>query len=550
MPSDLERSFSATPSPAPPDAERVTLRRLRETLGPLVLGLSCAPRGDDVPVGPVVIQGLYEPVAPQPDGLLVLAAGAADGEGLADAVRQAGRAGYCAVVIKARGAALGPLAAVAREAGVALCTVPDDMPWRHFDALATAATGAAEPPEDTYASVGIGDLFSLANVIAYQVGGAITIEDPRGHVLAHSSLPHQEIDDIRRRAILGRLTPHRPGNSAEYQRVIRGEGPVTFDMPAPDHTNRLAVAVRAGSQLLGLLWALDGTPPLGDGARAALEEAAKVTALHLLRARTHRDPDRWRRAEALAALLDGGIGGDTAADQLGLDPESRTAVVAFAQPAPEDTPGLAGARTVDLVTLYCEAWHPQALCTAAGGTVYALLPVRADDGAPQRVAKFAENVSDTVRRSTGLVLNAGISMTGTRLDHVPACRRTADRVLRALAAGTEQVRVASAEDVRSRVTLLELLDRRAPATDLAPGPVQRIIAHDARHASTYAASLLAYLDAFGEAVPAAARLSVHENTLRYRVRRIQKLFGLDLDDPETRLATWLQLKLHDLGRRV
>ncbi|WP_255948043.1 PucR family transcriptional regulator [Streptomyces odontomachi] len=519
---------------------------MRDTLGPLVLHVECAPHGEDVTVGGQLIQGLHEPVPPLPEGLLMLVGGHVGAEETREAIRQAGAAGYRTVVVKPRGGDLGTAVSAAREAGVALCTVPDNLPWRHFDALVTAVTGALEPAAGRYDSVGIGDLFALANVIAHQVGGAVTIEDPQGHVLAHSSLPHQEIDDIRRKAILGRQTPHREGNSDEYRRVIRATGPVRFDIPAADHTDRLAVAVRAGSQLLGLLWVLDGDPALGDGAEAALDEAAKVTALHLLRARTHRDPDRWRRAEVLGSLLDGGLSGRTAAAQLGLSHEASTVVVAFARPVPEEIPGLAGARIVDLVNLYCEAWHPQALCTAAGGTVYALLPLRGDDTAVQRIVRFAENICDTVQRSTNLALSAGISAIGERLDQVAACRRTADRVLRALAVAPEPAAVATVDDVRSRVLLLELLERGAPGEELAPGPVQRIIAHDARHSSTYAASLLAYLNAFGEAIPAAARLSVHENTLRYRIRRIQKLFELDLDDPDTRLAAWLQLRLHEL----
>ncbi len=533
-------------APQAPGSGHLTLRRLRDTLGPLVLHVECAPHGEDVTVGGQLIQGLHEPVPPLPEGLLMLVGGHVGAEETREAIRQAGAAGYRTVVVKPRGGDLGTAVSAAREAGVALCTVPDNLPWRHFDALVTAVTGALEPAAGRYDSVGIGDLFALANVIAHQVGGAVTIEDPQGHVLAHSSLPHQEIDDIRRKAILGRQTPHREGNSDEYRRVIRATGPVRFDIPAADHTDRLAVAVRAGSQLLGLLWVLDGDPALGDGAEAALDEAAKVTALHLLRARTHRDPDRWRRAEVLGSLLDGGLSGRTAAAQLGLSHEASTVVVAFARPVPEEIPGLAGARIVDLVNLYCEAWHPQALCTAAGGTVYALLPLRGDDTAVQRIVRFAENICDTVQRSTNLALSAGISAIGERLDQVAACRRTADRVLRALAVAPEPAAVATVDDVRSRVLLLELLERGAPGEELAPGPVQRIIAHDARHSSTYAASLLAYLNAFGEAIPAAARLSVHENTLRYRIRRIQKLFELDLDDPDTRLAAWLQLRLHEL----
>jgi DNA-binding PucR family transcriptional regulator len=93
---------------------------------------------------------------------------------------------------------------------------------------------------------------------------------------------------------------------------------------------------------------------------------------------------------------------------------------------------------------------------------------------------------------------------------------------------------------------MELTERGAPSVDLPAGPVQRIIEHDAQHSTTYAQSLLAYLDAFGEAIPAAGRLAVHENTLRYRIRRIQELFDLDLDDPDTRLVVWLQLRLHQI----
>lgn len=547
MASTSHTAPQVTGATARSEAAGTTLRRLREHLGPLVLQVECTPQSEDVAVGRQVIHDLCEPVPPLADGVLLVVGGAPDREDTLDAIRQAGAARYSAVVVKARGRDLAAAGAAAQAAGVALLVAPDDMPWRHFDALLTAATSASGPARDTYSSVGAGDLFSLANAIAYQVGGAITIEDPLGHVLAYSNLPHQEIDEIRRQGILGRQTPDRPTNLDEYQRVIRADRPVLFDMPDTGHINRLAVAVRAGPQLLGLLWALDGVPALGEGAAAALEEAAKVTALHLLRARSHRDPDRWSRGEALASLLDGAVSGRTAAAQLGIAADSPTTVVAFAQAAPEEMPGLGGARIVDMVGLYCEAWHPQALCTTTGGLVYALLPTRTDPGAERRVVKFAENVVTTVRRTAGLDLLAGIGVPAARLDEVPAGRRTADRVLRALAGDAPGHTVATVSDVRSRVTLMELTERGAPSVDLPPGPVQRIIEHDAEHGTTYGPSLLAYLDAFGEAIPAAARLAVHENTLRYRIRRIQELFEVDLDDPDTRLVVWLQLRLHRLA---
>lgn len=534
-------------SPTSPDwPGGTTLRQLQDTLGPPVLHVACAPRGLDVLVGEQVIHDADEPVPDKAGGVLLMVGGSPSRDTTAEAIREAGAARFCCVIVKARGADPSPVVAVAEEAGVALLVAPDTMSWRHLEALITAATSASGPARATYSSVGIGDLFSLANAIAYQVGGATTIEDPAGQVLAYSNLPHQEIDEIRRMGILGRKTPDRPTNTDEYQRVWRADGPVRFVIPATEHMNRLAIPVRAGPQLLGLVWVLDGAPPLGEGAEAALEEAAKVTALHLLRARSHRDPDRWNRGEALSSLLDGATTAAVASAQLGISVDAPTTVLAIAQATPDEMPGLGSARIVDLVSLYCEAWHPQALCTRAGGLVYALLPTHADSGAERRVVKFAEDVATTVRRSTGLLLHVGIGAATARLDDVPASRRTADRVLRALAADTDRIRVATVTDVRSRVMLLELAERGAASVDLRPDPVRRILDHDAKNSTAHAESLLAYLDAFGEVIPAASRLAVHENTLRYRIRRIQQLFEIDLDDPDTRLVTWLQLRLRQI----
>jgi DNA-binding PucR family transcriptional regulator len=40
----------------------------------------------------------------------------------------------------------------------------------------------------------------------------------------------------------------------------------------------------------------------------------------------------------------------------------------------------------------------------------------------------------------------------------------------------------------------------------------------------------------------ADRLSVHANTVRYRLRRIEQISGLDLGDPMTRISALVQLR--------
>ncbi|MDC7340400.1 helix-turn-helix domain-containing protein [Streptomyces lydicus] len=71
--------------------------------------------------------------------------------------------------------------------------------------------------------------------------------------------------------------------------------------------------------------------------------------------------------------------------------------------------------------------------------------------------------------------------------------------------------------------------------------------HDRSRGTAYAASVLAWLDAVGNIAEAAQRLTVHPNTLKYRLRRARELFGLALDDPDVRLSCWLQLRLPPVG---
>jgi DNA-binding PucR family transcriptional regulator len=55
-----------------------------------------------------------------------------------------------------------------------------------------------------------------------------------------------------------------------------------------------------------------------------------------------------------------------------------------------------------------------------------------------------------------------------------------------------------------------------------------------------------YLASSGNISTMAARLHVHNNTVRYRVARLTKDFDLDLGDPQKRLWLWLRLTTMDL----
>ncbi|MEU4095880.1 helix-turn-helix domain-containing protein [Streptomyces sp. NPDC026673] len=516
-----------------------SLARILGLLGTSAARLLTAPAGCDIPVTEHTVLDVTEDEGPARAGAMLLAVGMRpDAEALLDALPALGRARVAAIALKTRGADTGPLVQAATAAGVAVLAVADVIPWRHVDALLTAAAGNAGQDGPGLPSAGaVGDLFGLANAVAAMVGGAITVEDPQQRVLAYSNLPGQPIDDPRRDTILGRQVPRDDNYQRIYRRLWRAPGVIRIGDAAP--LPRIAVAVRAGTELLGSLWAVESGIPLGPEAEQALADAAGVAALHLLRLRRATELERRARGELLRSLL---AGRPPSAARLGIDSGLMT-VLAFELPSASGTPvGVLGLQVADLVTACAETLASAASCVVDGPVVYALLPLP-EDMPRTRVAALAETVVSRCEESLQTRLRAGIGSTVADFADVPRSRQEADRVLAVLATGPRGARVASIEDVRCQAILQELRETVAGNPRIRLASVTAMLRHDAEKGTRYAETLLAYLDAFGDTTVAADRLHIHQNTFRYRVRRVGELFGVDLGDADQRLVLWLQLRL-------
>jgi DNA-binding PucR family transcriptional regulator len=76
--------------------------------------------------------------------------------------------------------------------------------------------------------------------------------------------------------------------------------------------------------------------------------------------------------------------------------------------------------------------------------------------------------------------------------------------------------------------------------------LEQISRYDREHGGSYRLTLAAVLKYGGDPNELTKRLHVHRNTVRYRLQRISELFGLRLEDPDFRLALWLQLRMDEL----
>ncbi|MEU9701034.1 helix-turn-helix domain-containing protein [Streptomyces sp. NPDC047981] len=529
--------------------DSATLRGLVDGFGHSPARALVAPAGLDVPVRGTVIHDPEEDPAPSPGGLLLLVGVNVLDVRASGVLRRAADLGFAAVVVKQRGRDVSALVEEARSCGVAVLAVADDTSWRDADAALSAllaAYGSGVPTGSTPA--GGEELFALADDLAAVVGGSVAIEDLDQNIVAYSKVAGARIDAVRERGILQRRVPDVPEQRRQYRQVLAASGAVRFPAMG-EELPRAAVAIRAGALPLGTLWAIEPEEGLTATAEKALVQAAKVAAPHLLRALNLPEAERRMRRDTLRAVLNNsGPSAEEAAELLGLRPGGEFCLAAFAPPAlpggvsadgPQGAAASALLTHMELVLVrHCAAHRAEATVAATSGAVYVLLPAMGQ-GAGRR---FADAALATVRRAVGDGVCAAVTRPYADLGNPAVLRREADGVLRATARSGPNGPAATAEDVRHRILLDRLGDELERDPWLRLSAVDDLVAHDETQGTEYARTATAWLDAVGDVASAAARLQVHPNTLRHRLRRIRELFGVDLDDPDVRLVAWIELR--------
>lgn len=396
-----------------------------------------------------------------------------------------------------------------------------------------------------------GGLDALAATLGDILDRSVLFEGLAFEVLAAAQ--RGPVDVSRQRAVAaGRNPPeevHRMltrGIYAELQEKLR---PLRLAaMPDLGMTmERVVAPIIVGREIYGYIWIVAGDRPLTELDELAIDHAATVAALVLLKEQAVLEARQALRGDFLAQLLSPDFGADGLRDGLLVE---RAHVLGFQLERPHQA-------------LFI-------LCPAATSAVLSSLAARLD-----RWLRGQGTWALVVVRERGLavVLEAKSEAAGQALaerllaEHstpahpllVGAGRVSADApgLRRAYAEAREAAEIGERLGRPPRLVCfwkLGVLDwlYHLPAEVLAGNPfletIRALAEHDRKTNGDLVRTLDAYLEHGGALADAAASLNVHRNTLLYRIGRIEEITGIDLKDAGQRLNLHVALKAHLLRR--
>jgi hypothetical protein len=384
-----------------------------------------------------------------------------------------------------------------------------------------------------------GDYQELVDEISELLGAPATLENRDFELIAFGAydsegdLDASSLDPVRTRSILTRRSTSAVRSWFEGFGITRATGPVRIP-PTPEagvYRGRICLPVRHRGVVLGYVWLLDSDPgPTERQLTAAMDVAARIGALLADEAQHGADLTRELRAVLTAER---GWPQDMAVAELRTALGSRadglhTVVCVTPWPSadPDDAPSV---RTVPGATT---------LCTVPWGTasqsLALLVRLRSADVLTPATSAAGRLLERARLLDGGGAAACGIAVARTGLADLATAWREASAAARAALAEPRLGPVAEWAHIGPFRLLTSLPPEvaRDPAVQALLSPAHRELARTAE----------SYLDCAGQAGRTAAELGIHRQTLYYRLSRVEKLTGLDLDDGEDRLLLHMALK--------
>lgn len=381
------------------------------------------------------------------------------------------------------------------------------------------------------------------------------LEEITGHPVAWQDIEGAVVHASPRAAAAGLRESLEVGILA-LRRWAEGEVVVAADPPVHEFElgdgalNRLVAPIPARDGLGGFISIVAPETELDQIARLAVARAASACAVELGRERAVLQARDELEGEFLESLLAGTYSSEAAVrhrgERLGFELGGEVVVLIARQDGGVDS-SLRVRR--DQLTTGAKGWvqrrAPTALTTVRQGALTAILPLSGVEPPPDLRRLAGDLRMECAGALGGAEVSVGVGRPKSGITGVRSCYREAEQALvmgvRLFGPG----RVTSFADL-GLYRLLFAMQTSTELREFFDDQVKPLVEYDRRTGAGLMKTLDAFFRCHGSPTEIAGLLHLHRNTVLYRLRRIEDVGRLRLDNPDTRLNLHLCLKVREV----
>jgi purine catabolism regulator len=335
-----------------------------------------------------------------------------------------------------------------------------------------------------------------------------------------------------------------PDSLRDRHRLARHTSPSVQQEIRPDGLARLIAPIVNREVGRGYISFIGPAGNFNQSDNLVLDHSAVVCALEMARAKAISEIEKKLRGDFLDNLMIGTVGEAEAlaeGDRFGHDmsiPHIALVVIWVGEKRPSNR------RLETLVNGLLAGQQSNVLSRLRENEVRLFLAT--DSSAPVQAARqIAEDIRSEARREyPDARIAVGIGSVAARINDWRSSYREAAQA--ADIARRLQSETALYIGDLGIYTFLAHPDYRDDLRALRDSTIGNLINYEERQRADLLLTLEAFFQCHGNHTQTAEMLSVHRNTLFYRMNRIAEITGLDLNQPDVRLAVHLALKIHRL----